>query len=66
MFVSRLQRRGRGLQAAGDRRPGSAAADRGPSDDQHEHQTGAGSQDLRSHQRTEKPMKGKRQKETQR
>lgn len=60
IFVSlcfRLQRRGRGVPAAGDRRPGSAAADRGPPDDQHEHQTGTGSQDLRSHQRTEKPMR---------
>lgn len=57
LCLCRLQRRGRGLPAAGDRRPGSAAADRGPPDDQHEHQTRPGSQDLRSHQLSEKPVR---------
>ncbi len=60
LLCFRLQWRGRGFPAAGDRRPGSAAADRGPPDDQHEHQTGTGSQDLCSHQRAEKPMRGKK------
>lgn len=57
---SRLQRCGRGLPAAGDRWPGPAAANRRPSDDQHEHQTGAGAQDLRSHQLPEESVSAER------
>jgi len=62
----RLRRRGRSVPAAGDRWPSSAAADGGPPDDQHEHQTGSGSQDLCSHQRTEEPVRERaRERETQ-
>lgn len=56
----RLRRRGRGLPAAGDRRPGSAAADGGPPDVQYEHQTGTSAEDLRPHQRAEEPVRAKR------
>lgn len=56
----RLQRRGGGLPTAGDRWPGPAPANRGPSDDQHEHQTGAGAQDLRSHQLPEESVSAER------
>lgn len=40
----------RGVPLSGDRRSGAAAAEGGPPDGDHEHQTGAGAQDLCSDQ----------------